>query len=137
MKKFLVLLITIAMVFTLSGCGDKDVKNDKKDEDKNKVENNGGSSLIDYDAVNPELKAFYDDYEAFMDEYIAFVNSYKEQNSPISMLNEYMEFMKKINEFTSKSNEYSNNDKYNNNDAAFILERSTKIYQKLLTVSEQ
>ncbi|MCI8330486.1 MAG: hypothetical protein HFE04_00120 [Bacilli bacterium] len=136
MKKFLVFLVAVAMVFTLTGCGEKEVDNDKKTPDA-PIQEDNNNNASNSEGVNPEVKKFFDDYEAFMNEYIDFVASYKEQNSPVSMLTRYMEFMKSAAEYASKSDEYMNNsDDFTAADTAYMIEMNARIQKRLLELAQ-
>ena len=81
--------------------------------------------------VTPELKAFLDSYEEFMDEYVSFMKKYQASTDSSAMLMDYLNFMQKYNEFSEKADAY-NTDEMSDADAAYYLEVTGRIYQKLL-----
>lgn len=83
------------------------------------------------DAVDPELKAFLDEYEAFMDEYISFMKKYKDAGNSTQMLSDYLEIMQKYTEFATAVEDYDS-EEMSAADAAYYLEVTTRVSKKLL-----
>lgn len=81
--------------------------------------------------VNPELKAFLDEYEAFMDEYIAFMKNYAESDDTAGMLLDYGNMMKEYADFMAAVGAY-NTEEFSTADAAYYLEVVNRVNQKLL-----
>lgn len=84
--------------------------------------------------VNPDLKAFLDEYEAFMDDYVAFMKKYKESGSSAEMLSDYMTMMQRYADFASAAEKY-NSEEMSAADAAYYLEVTTRISKKMLEVA--
>ena len=89
------------------------------------------------DGVDPALKEFLDEYEAFMDQYIAFMEKYLSGSSEdlAGMLSDYGKMMGDYADYVEKFESY-NPDEMSIADAAYYLEVSGRISQKLLKVAE-
>ncbi len=96
-----------------------------KQEDKTDIISTGG--------VNPDLKAFLDSYEEFIDEYIEIMQKYTANPTDLSILGEYTEMMNKYADFEEKINNYDDKE-MSAADAAYYLEVTTRVTQKLLTI---
>lgn len=70
-------------------------------------------------------------YEEFMDEYVAFMKKYQTATDTSSMLMDYLAFMQKYSDFSEKANAYDTNE-MSNADAAYYLEVTSRVSQKLL-----
>ena len=81
--------------------------------------------------VNPELVAFLDEYEAFMDEYVEFMIEYKNAKDVSGMLSDYAEIMVEYVDFANALEQYDP-DEMSPVDAAYLLEVSARISQKML-----
>ncbi|MGC6174222.1 DUF6591 domain-containing protein [Lacrimispora sp. 38-1] len=85
--------------------------------------------------ISPEFKAAMDSYEEFFDEYIAFMKKYKESTDQASMITDYTNYMKKYTELMGKMNEL-NNDQLSTEEAAYYVEVSARITQKLAAATQ-
>lgn len=85
----------------------------------------------DKGGVDPDLKAFLDEYEAFMYDYIEFMDKYENSDDVISMLNDYTKMMTKYAEFAEALEEYDE-DEMSAADAAYYLEVTNRVNQKML-----
>ncbi len=110
------------------------------DDDKGSNEEKSGSDqdkTSDAPAgVNPELKAFLDDYEAFCDEYAAFMKKYL--NNPtdvLGMLGDYTRMVQNLEEYSKRLDEYDP-DVMSPEDAAYYLEVVTRCQKKMLAFAE-
>lgn len=92
------------------------------------------SSDIDSSSVTSELKDFLDSYEAFADEYIAFMQKYNESDDTLSMLSDYNNMLSRYADFSQKIDSY-NTDEMSAADAAYFLEVTSRIDQKLINAS--
>lgn len=45
--------------------------------------------------MNPDLKAFLDEYEAFIDKYVAFMKKYKADSTNPSLIADYSDMLQK------------------------------------------
>lgn len=80
--------------------------------------------------VDPDLKAFLDDYEEFMDEYIDFMKKYNsDPGNAISMYNETQSMIERAQSFTQKADEYKNK-KMSGEDAKYYAEAMLRIQNK-------
>lgn len=84
--------------------------------------------------VNPDLKAFLDEYEAFMNDYVEFMKKYKESGSSVEMLSDYMTMMQRYADFASAAEKY-NSEEMSAADAAYYLDVTTRISKKMLEVA--
>lgn len=83
--------------------------------------------------VNPELKAFLDEYEAFMDKYVEFMQKYKNSTDTLSMLAEYADMMTQYTTYMQAVNDYDSST-MTTADSLYFLEVTTRVSQKLLEV---
>ncbi len=83
--------------------------------------------------VDPDLKAFLDEYEAFMDQYIAFMQKYQANPTDLGLLMEYADMMQEYADFIDKVDAYDS-DEMSTADAAYYLEVTTRCTQKMLKI---
>ena len=165
MKKFLAILASAFILFTLVCCGKKSqtVSNDIQDsphgntekvsqategiktEDKTDISNaaqemktedkadtsNAAQENSAGNTVDPDLKAFLDEYETFMDEYMAFMKKYNESDNVMEMLSDYSSLMQRYSDFAEAINQYDT-DEMSATDAAYYLEVVNRVNLKLL-----
>lgn len=81
--------------------------------------------------VNPDLKAFLDEYEAFMDKYVEFMEKYEDSESSADMLEDYLAIMKEYADFAQALEDYDS-EKMSTADAAYYLDVTTRISKKML-----
>lgn len=86
--------------------------------------------------VNPELKAFLDEYEAFMREYVDFMKKYlSDPGNVLSMLNDYTKMVERIEEFSEKADEYdASKDDMSKEDLAYYIDTIARIEKMYLEV---
>lgn len=89
---------------------------------------------VDADKVNPDLKAFLDDYEEFIDEYIVFMEKYNESEDTVGMLADYTDIMAKYAEFTNNLAKYDE-EEMTPSDAAYYAEVTARCSKKLIKAS--
>ena len=75
-----------------------------------------------------------DSYEAFFDEYVAFMEKYAESDDTTSLLADYSNYMSQYAEVMKKMDAIDE-DELSTAEAAYYLEVSTRITQKLATVA--
>ncbi len=83
--------------------------------------------------VDPDLKAFLDEYEAFMDQYIDFMQKYQANPTDLGLLMEYADMMQEYADFIDKVDAYDS-DEMSAADAAYYLEVTTRCTQKMLKI---
>ena len=88
----------------------------------------------DPDQVDPELKAFLNDYEEFIDEYIEFMEKYSESGNPAGMLADYTDMVQKYTEFANKLDQY-NAEEMSPADATYYVEVTARCSEKLMKAS--
>ena len=81
--------------------------------------------------MDPDLKAFLDEYEAFMYDYIEFMDKYENSDDVFSMLDDYTKMMTKYAEFAKALEKYDE-DEMSAADAAYYLEVTNRVNQKML-----
>ncbi len=81
--------------------------------------------------VDPDLKAFLDEYEAFVDKYVDFMQKYEANPSDLTLLTEYAEVMQEYVDFADKIDAYDS-DSMSTADASYYLEVTTRCSQKML-----
>ena len=83
--------------------------------------------------MDPDLKAFLDSYEKFMDEYVDFMQKYMANPTDLTLLGEYADMLQKYSDFEEKIDKYDS-DEMSTADAAYYLEVTTRVTQKMLTI---
>ena len=84
----------------------------------------------DSTGVDPDLKAFLDEYEEFMDKYIEFMQKYENSSNTAAMFADYTVMLAKYASFTEKLDRYDS-DTMSAADSAYYLEVVTRVNQKL------
>lgn len=106
--------------------GDDSSKSTAEDDKEN-------SAGLTTGGVDSDLKAFLDSYEAFMDDYIDFMQKYMANPTDLSLLAGYADIMTKYADFADKIDKYDSDD-MSTADAAYYLEVTTRVTQKMLKV---
>lgn len=86
------------------------------------------------DGMRKEFKEAMDSYEAFFDEYVEFIDNYTNSESTASLLLEYAQFMAQYEETYEKMEAWEDND-LNDVEAAYYLEVTSRITQKLISIA--
>ncbi len=111
-----------------------DVTRAEPDEDEKESEAEKPAeeeTKADTGIVDPDLKAFLDSYEKYMDEYVEFMQKYSANPTDLTLLTEYADMMEKYSDFAEKIDKYDS-DEMSTADAAYYLEVTTRVSQKLL-----
>ncbi|MBR3123928.1 MAG: hypothetical protein IKF42_00640 [Mogibacterium sp.] len=151
MKKFLVIIVALILVFALLGCGkDKTTSTEQDTSTAETYETDSGesepadvsedpdtgddSSESDAGLLSPEFKKTMDDYEAWFDHYCDVMERYQEDSSNLELLSEMTDL---LTEETKMLDEMENMDQSEMNTAelAYYLEVMARIEKKLLEVS--
>ncbi|MCC8049753.1 MAG: hypothetical protein LIP10_03710 [Clostridiales bacterium] len=88
------------------------------------------------DGMRPEFKEAMDEYEEFFDEYVEFMQTYSESDNIVTLATQYAKFMTQYSE-TMEAFEAWEDEDLNDVEAAYYIEVSARITQKLLTVSAE
>lgn len=156
MRNKIMLLFLVALMFSLMACGNKDTvtqsestnqsdteitqetpddsfeEADEKKEEATTAKEEQQEEAADSDtAVNPELKAFLDEYEKFMDEYIDFMKKYNNSDNTMELISDYTSIMQQYAEFTGAIEEYGT-DEMSEEDAVYYLEVVNRVNEKML-----
>ena len=144
MKKFLVVIVALILVFALFGCGKNEtttVENDTGSvenydtvEEAESAETSSldeESSESDSGLLSPEFKKTMDDYEAWFDHYCDVMERYKEDSTDLELLSEMTDL---LSEETTMLEEMENMDQseMNNAELAYYLEVTARIEKRLL-----
>lgn len=85
--------------------------------------------------VDPDLKAFLDEYEKFMDEYAAFMKRYSANPTDWSLLTQYYSMLSKMEEYSEAADRYSEKEsEMSAADLAYFTAVMMRINNKLLSV---
>lgn len=87
-------------------------------------------AVADSGAVNPELKAFLDEYEAVMNKYIDFMAKYMKNPTDMTLLSEYATVLEEYEKYAKAVEKYDA-DKMSAADAAYYLEVTARVYAKM------
>ena len=86
-------------------------------------------------SVDPDLKAFLDEYEKFMDRYVAFMKSYAANPTDLNLLTQYYSMLSELAKFEETADSYdTKQSEMSAADAAYYLETLTRINNKLMSV---
>lgn len=105
-------------------------ENQESSEEQSSLE----AENVQADAVDPELKAFLDEYEAVMNEYVDFMKKYTKADNPIGMLADYTKILKQYTSFAQAIENYDSKE-MSAADAAYYLEVTSRVSKKLLEVA--
>ena len=84
--------------------------------------------------VTPEFKEAMDSYEAFFDEYVEFMKSYDSAAGDMTAMLKYLDMLSQYSEMADKLDELEDSE-MSDADAAYYIEVTARIYQKLASVS--
>ena len=110
------------------------VEPEEPEEEKPEEAPKNSGAQTNGSAVDPDLKAFLDEYEAFMDQYVEFMRTYAESDNTAELLAEYSKMMKQYVEFAEEADEYKE-DEMSTADLSYYLEVANRINQKLLEIA--
>ena len=153
MKKYLALILIVAMTLCLAACNlDLDLdrgsdtslveptKENSKEPSKNEeikddtpTESTAGNNA-NTTGIRPEFKEAMDAYEAFYDEYCDILKKYYANPTDTSLLTEYTELMKKAVDVDSAFAKWENED-LNNEELKYYLDVNNRVMKKLLDVT--
>ena len=108
----------------------KETPEETKPAEGTKEEKTDPSATDDSTGVDPDLKAFLDEYEEFMDKYIEFMQKYENSSNTAAMFADYTVMLAKYASFTEKLDRYDS-DTMSAADSAYYLEVVTRVNQKL------
>ncbi len=113
--------------------GGSESGSNKKADDSQSNNSDSKDNILINGGVDPDLKAFLDSYEKYMDEYIDFMQKYMTNPTDLSLLAKYADMMTKYADFAEKIDKYDSDD-MSTEDAAYYLEVTTRVTQKMLNV---
>ena len=119
MKKFLTLVFSIAILFSLAACGDETTttENDISYTDAVPEENSTVSNEQPEQSVvtespissnDEEWKQFLNDYEKWVDSYVDILKKYKEDPTDMSILSDYATLTQQAAEWSEKADKIQN-----------------------------
>lgn len=106
-----------------------DTKENKKEDKKDKAD------AKDSGKVNPDLKAFLDEYEAFVDKYVAFMKKYEADSANPSLIADYGDMLQQEMDFQQKLDAYDE-DTMSAADAAYYVEVTTRCARKMAEAAQ-
>lgn len=124
------LLFLTVLMFNLVACGKKDTVMQSESTEQSDTEITQEISDDSDMAVNPELKAFLDEYEKFMDEYIDFMKNYNNSDNTAELISDYTSIMQQYAEFAGAIEEYDT-DEMSEADAVYYLEVVNRVNEKI------
>lgn len=118
MKRMLVLLMALTLVFMLTACGEKtseftqSTSDDTssvlfEDENDDTTEINSTDVLSNDASADEGWREFLKEYEEWVDKYIAVVKKYNANPSDLSILTEYTSLVTELAEWTEKADDFS------------------------------
>lgn len=147
MKKVLVVIVALILVFAFFGCSKDDTTSAEQDtetvdtydtagEEAESSEEAGSEADSGSDSgfLSPDFKKTMDDYEAWFDHYCDVMKKYEENPSDLELLSEMSDL---LTEETKMLDEMENMDQSEMNTAelAYYLEVTARIEKKLLEVA--
>lgn len=107
---------------------------DSKDGDSKDSDSKDGDSKDGAAGVDPDLKAFLDEYEDFIDEYVDFMKKYQsDSNNVVLMMKEYGDMMIEYARMADKLDKYDE-DEMSDADAMYYIEVTARCNKKLLEI---
>lgn len=111
---------------------DEEQKSENATETEPKIEEKpkNDSERNDKTKVDPDLKAFLDEYEDFVDKYVEFMKKYQKNSTDPDMAADYVELLKKYNDFATKLTKYDE-ETMSDEDAAYYAKVTIRCSKKL------
>ncbi len=140
MKKIMVILVVLSIVFSLTGCGGAKVPTSKDTDDYNDVSEVQNATLDTSNAEtlsnsnNTEWKQFIKDYNAWVDEYIKIVKKYKANPTDLSIMTDYTKMISEMTDWAERSEKLE--EELDTTDALEFAAELAKIAQKLAEVAK-
>lgn len=122
---------------------ESEVKSDKSDAAKDdsgtgtdtKKEKKKKSEKKDNKKVDPDLKAFLDDYEDFVDQYVKFMKEYQKDSTNLQLISDYADMVQKEADFSEKLAKYDS-DTMSAADAAYYAKVTARCTKKLAEAAQ-
>ena len=140
MKKIMVILVVLSIVFSLTGCGGAKVPTSKDTDDYNDASEVQNATLDTSNAEtlsnsnNTEWKQFIKDYNAWVDEYIKIVKKYKANPTDLSIMTDYTKMISEMTDWAERSEKLE--EELDTTDALEFAAELAKIAQKLAEVAK-
>lgn len=164
MKKVLIMLLVLCMLFSFSACGGQTAVDDmvaeqiiteieeiseeiieqveEVSEDTETVQSEPVEEVVEEvpaeeatDGLRPEFKAAMDSYEAFYNEYCDFMNAYMANPADLGLLTKYAEFASKTAEMDETFAAWDESE-MSNEELQYYLDVNNRVMQKLLEVGQ-
>lgn len=103
-------------------------------EETDDTESNSDTPAPPPTGIRLEFKEALDSYEAFFDEYIEFMEKFSNSDNTLGMLADYASFLTKYTETLSAMTALDDGE-LSEEEAAYYLEVTTRINQKLLSIA--
>lgn len=110
MKKFLLLMSVVLLLFSLTACGGENVENAdiKPSESVVQVESgddaiNSENQVVSNETENVEWKQFLKEYNEWVDDYIVLLKKYNANPTDATILSDYTEMMNDLTEWSARA----------------------------------
>ncbi len=110
MKKILLLMSVVLLLFSLTACGGENVENAdiKPSESVVQVESkdnaiNSENQVVSNETENVEWKQFLKEYNEWVDDYIVLLKKYKANPTDATILSDYTEMMNDLTEWSARA----------------------------------
>lgn len=140
MKKTMVFLVVLSIVFSLTGCGGAKVPTSNDTNDYNDVSDVQSATLdtsiteTESNSNNTEWKQFIKDYNAWVDEYVKIVKKYKANPTDLSIMTDYTKMVSEMTDWAERSEKLE--EELDTTDALEFAAELAKIAQKLAEVAK-
>ena len=139
MKKVLVVIVALILVFAFFGCSKDDTAPSEQNTETVETTEAAGeekesSEEADSGLLSPEFKKTMDDYEAWFDHYCEVMKKYEENPSDLELLSEMTDLLSEETEMLEQM-ENMDESEMNNAELAYYLEVTARIEKKLLEVA--
>ena len=143
MTKHFKIALCILLGLSMAGCSsssddskeEEETQSEEVVEEETQEETTVVEEVVE-SVVDPDFKAFMDEYEAIMNEYCDFMVKYQSADSTtmITMLADYTRMLDEYNEYAQKLDAYDPNT-MSDADLAYYLEVTARVEQRLLETS--
>ena len=151
MKKLGILLVVLALVLSVSACGEKQgdyvledgvtsavttttTLNEEATITTATEATTTTTTAAPKDGLRSDFKAAMDSYETFMNDYVAFMKKYKDNPSDLSLLTDYADYVSKYANFVADFDKWDSQD-MNAAELAYYIDVQARVTKKLAEVA--
>lgn len=135
MKRFLTILLTLALIFSLGACGNSAKPLSASKETADTVQEPESQKSDSYTGNAKEWKKFLKDYENWVDKYVEFLDKYADNKDDSEYWSDYAKLMKEMTDWQTRAEKVQK--ELENASPAEVAEYSAELMKIVAKLSEK